>query len=72
MADKFPTTWLKNWSAPSYDPNTGRSASAFGDGGSSTMDGERINPSSQREAGRTAGQNGAPGFAECDMNRSRK
>ena len=44
MADKFPTTWLKNWSAPSYDPNTGRSASAFGDGGSSTMDGERINP----------------------------
>jgi hypothetical protein len=63
---------LRDWAAPSYDPKTGRAASSLGTGESASYDGLRCNPSSQRDAGRTAGEGGAPGFAECDRARTQK
>jgi hypothetical protein len=61
---------LRGCGAPSYDPKTGRAASAFNTGGSFSVEGIRINPSAQVKAGATAGVGGAPGFAECNKSRT--
>jgi hypothetical protein len=54
---------LRDWNVPSYDPKSGRSASAFKHGSAFSADGLRINPSSQVDAARAGGVNGAPGTA---------
>ena len=38
---------MREWAAPSYDPNTGRAASAYGDRQPVTIEGERISPNRQ-------------------------
>jgi hypothetical protein len=73
---KWPTEPLKSWSSPSYDPRTGKSASAFGDGEPFSAEGIRIDPSRQLKEG----ANGTPSghgtstlsWAEIDKNRSCK
>jgi hypothetical protein len=62
---------LRQWASASFDPMSGRAAkSSEAPAARQSADGEVWNNSSQRDAGLTAGENGAPGFGWCDQNRS--
>jgi hypothetical protein len=62
---------LRNWGrgTGSYDPRTGRSASAFAKG-ATTIEGERIAPSSQVDTAQGQADTGTPSLAEIDRRRS--
>jgi hypothetical protein len=61
---------LRGFNVPSYDPMTGMPASGLGVGQSFTVDGRKINPSSQVSAASPPGSNGAPGPKWLDQNRT--
>jgi hypothetical protein len=58
---------LREWAAPSYDPNTGRAASAYGDGQPVTIEGEHIAPNRQMAKGIPGP--GSGGWREIDAQR---
>jgi hypothetical protein len=64
---------LRDWSSSSYDPRSGKSASAFGDGGSFTAEGIRIDPSDQLKAGAngTPSGHGTSTLSWSEIDRSR-
>jgi hypothetical protein len=58
---------MREWAAPSYDPNTGRAASAYGDRQPVTIEGERISPNRQMPKGQPG--KGSPSLKELDASR---
>jgi hypothetical protein len=63
---------LRDWSCASYDPKTGRSASAYDYGSAFSAEGFRISPSAQISEANTAGEGGARSFGQCDKARQQK
>jgi hypothetical protein len=60
---------LRSWACPSYDPNTGKAASAFLPWGArTTIEGQEIAPNSQLARGQTAP--GTPSLKELDQMRT--
>jgi hypothetical protein len=55
-------TPMRQWASASYDPKSGRQASAYGDGQSFSAEGMRISPSSQVKVAYGKGHAGAPGI----------
>jgi hypothetical protein len=77
MADTYKGVPLRQRSSASYDPRSGKSASAFGDGEPFTAEGIRIDPSRQMGAdgalGKPSGHGTSSlGWGEIDRNRSAK
>jgi hypothetical protein len=69
--DRMKNVPLRSWASESYSPTTGRAAkSTEGPQARQSADSETWTNSSQRDAGRSSGQNGAPGFGWCDKNRT--
>lgn len=58
---------LRDWAYPSFDPNTGRAASAFGHGEPVTIEGEHIAPNRQMPKGQPG--KGSPSLKELDASR---
>jgi hypothetical protein len=58
---------LREWAAPSYDPNTGRAAWSLGHGEATTIEGERIAPNRQMPRGQPG--KGSPSLKEIDAQR---
>ena len=63
-------TPLRDWGCASYDPQTGKPASAFGDGQSFSVEGMKITPSAQVEATRGRPGRGSPPIDWLNKNRS--
>jgi hypothetical protein len=57
---------LRNWASASYDPKTGKAASALGSEGAAgySAEGFDIRPSGQVDSARSKGRGGAPGFVD--------
>jgi hypothetical protein len=56
---------LRDWASASYDPKTGKAASAFRpEGASFGAEGFDIRPSAQVDSARSKGRGNAPGFVE--------
>jgi hypothetical protein len=62
---------LRQWACGSYDPRTGRSASAYSTDATIIED-QKVNPSSQVSAATGTAAGGTPSWTEIDKNRSRK
>jgi hypothetical protein len=63
---------LRAWNVPSYDPKSGRSASAFGHGSAFSAEGLPIRSSAQINEARAGGQGGAPGVSGMDRTQGKR